>query len=126
MRKAKKQRRTTPFITGITAGYAVTLLTAVAGAFIVLMTDNAETLSGVMAMISLAAGGFSAGRISGALRRRDGLKTGAACALLYILPLLLLSVIFGVMTGALLFIKLLVCVAFGAAGGVFGVNASDT
>lgn len=126
MRRAKKQHRTTPFLTGVIGGYCVSLLIAIVGALIVLLTDNAETLSGTMAMISLAAGSFAAGRISGALRRKNGLKTGALCALLYISPLLLLSVIFGVLTGTLLLVKLPLCIAFGATGGVFGVNASDT
>lgn len=126
MRRAKKSNRTTPFAAGVTGGYAVTLLTAVIGALIVLATDSAETLSGVMSIAALAAGSFCGGRISGALRRKNGLKTGALCGLLYMIPLALLSLVFGVMTGALLAVKLAVCTAFGAAGGVFGVNAADT
>jgi len=126
LRRAKREHKLTPYTAGMIAGYVASLLTAIAGALLVLATDSAETLSGVMAMLALTVGSFVAGRAGGALQRRNGLKTGALCGILYLLPLLLLSMIFGVATGALLLVKLLVCVAFGAAGGVFGVNASDT
>ena len=90
-----------------------------------LVTDSAEAFSGAMSMITLAAGSFVSGRTAGMLRRRSGLKTGAVCGSLYLLPLVLLSLIFGTMAGLLLVIKLVLCLSFGAAGGVFGVNSSD-
>lgn len=126
MRRAKKERRFVPFTAGIASGYLISLLFAAAGAVLILLTDSAESFSGVMAMITLAAGSFISGRTAGSLRRRSGLKTGALCGIMYLLPLVLLSLIFGTMTGALLLIKIVLCFAFGAAGGVFGVNSSDT
>ena len=123
MRRRKNDSRLRPYIAGIIAGYAAALVFAAIGALLVMSIGNAEQMSGVMAIISFAAGSFVCGRISGKIKRKDGLKTGAICGLLYILPLVLLSIIFSVMSGALLYIKLVLCVAFGAAGGVVGVNS---
>lgn len=126
MRRAKRERRLAPFWAGMAGGYIAALVVAVIGAAIVLSTDSAESLSGAMSIAALAAGSFFSGRISGGMRRRDGLKTGALCAVMYLLPLVILSLLFGVMSGALLPVKCLLCVAFGAAGGVVGVNHSDS
>ena len=126
MRRAKRERRYTAFTAGVAGGYIAALAVAAIGAVIVLITDSAEDMSGAMSIAALAAGSFISGRISGAIRRRDGLKTGAICAVMYLIPLVILSLIFGVMSGALLPVKCVLCIAFGAAGGVVGVNHSDS
>ena len=117
MRRARKKNRLAPFTAGITGGYVTALAAAAVGAVLILLTDS-QSLAGAAAMAALAAGSFASGRISGAMRRHSGLATGAICGVLYLLPLILLSLVFGVMRGALLFVKLAVCTAFGAAGGV--------
>lgn len=125
MRRAKRESRLAPFTAGVTCGYIATLAAAVLGALLVLLTDSAESFSGVVAMVALAVGSFASGRLAGSMRRRGGLFTGAVSGLLYVIPFVLLSVVFGVMQGVLLFVKLILCVVFGAAGGVVGVNSSD-
>ncbi len=112
-----------PFAAGVITGYAATLLMCVAAALLMLLTDSAEGISGAAAVIITAISGFVSGRHAGKLKRHGGLKTGALCGALYIIPLLLLSLISGGFGGALFFVKLILCIAFGAAGGVMGVNA---
>ena len=112
-----------PFLTGLIVGYAITLVMCAAAALLMLMTDSAEGMSRVAAVLSTAASSFFAGRCAGKLRRHSGLKTGALCGIIYILPLLLLSLLFGNFGGVLFLVKLFLCIAFGAAGGVLGVNS---
>lgn len=123
MRRSKKEKKYMPFLTGVIVGYVVTLVMCVAAALLMLMTDSAEGMSGTASVIATAAASFFAGRSAGKLRRRSGLKTGALCGIIYIIPLLLLSLLFGSFGGVLFFIKLFMCIAFGAAGGVLGVNS---
>lgn len=123
MRRAKKEHRLLPFAAGLIYGYILTLILSVAAAVLLLVTDSAESLSGTISVIITAAACFMGGRHAGKLRRHEGLKTGALCGLLYFAPLLLLGLIFRSVGGVLLIVKLLLCIAFGAAGGVVGVNS---
>ncbi len=87
---------------------------------------GAESSAAWLAAIpAAAAGSFLCGRTAGRIRRRNGLKTGAVCGMLYIAPLLLLGAIFGRAGSVMLGIKLLLCLGFATAGGVAGVNAPE-
>ena len=57
--------------------------------------------------------------------RKNGLKTGALSGAVYIVPLIVLSIIFGKAGTFMLFVKIFLSVIFGAAGGVSGVNAEE-
>ncbi len=126
MRKIKRERRLLPFVSGALAGYGITLVLCVPAAFILLITDSAESLSGALSTIIMAASCFLAGRISGKQKRRDGLKTGFLCGALYFLPLMITGLILSEVSGILLIVKAALCLAFGTVGGVVGVNAQDT
>lgn len=122
MRKAKKNRRTLPFAAGLVSGYGLTLAVSAAAALGLSFTDSASELAWLAALLAMASGSFLCGRTAGKMRRRGGLKTGALCGVLYFLPLMLLSFIFGAAQGILLPVKAALCIVFSAAGGVAGVN----
>ncbi len=126
MRRAKRELWFAPYTRGMVTGYAAALIFAALGAAFLLATDSVQLLAGAVATVTFAVGGFASGRAGGAVSRRDGLKTGALCGALYMLPLALLSLIMGLMSGGMLLIKLLLCMVFGSAGGVVGVNRSDS
>lgn len=123
MRRPKRDHRLRPFAAGIIIGYSATLLLSVAGALFLLMTDSAEALSGVISVVIMAASCYIAGYAAGKLRRHGGMTAGAACGLLYMILPFLISLVTLNVGGTLLIIKLLLCVGFGAAGGVVGVNS---
>ncbi len=125
MRRAKKRNRLTPFWAGLAGGYIAALAVAAVGALILLLSGSAA-LTGLFSIAAVAAGAFAAGRISGGMRRRRGLATGALSGVMFLAVPVLLSLVFGVMRGPLLAVKLALCVAFGSAGGVVGVNSSDS
>ena len=113
-----------PYGAGLCLGYAA--LAAISGiaAVIVLITDAAGA-AGVAAIIAIATGSFISGRVVGKMNRKNGMKSGAICGAAFILPILLLSVIFGRAGTFMLFVKTALSVVFGAAGGVSGVNADN-
>ena len=78
-----------------------------------------------MVLAAAAAGSFFCGRAAGRTRRKDGLKTGAICGVMYVVPLILIGLITGMAQGVLLLVKLMLCLGFAAAGGVSGVNAPE-
>lgn len=82
-------------------------------------------LSWLTAVPAVALGSFMCGRTAGKMRRRGGLKTGAVCGVCFFLPILVMSVIFGGIHGVLFPVKLALCLCFGTAGGVAGVNSQD-
>lgn len=126
MRRKKKNRPAMPFAAGFMAGCAVILLTSIVAAAVFSLAGGSSSGAALAAIIALAAGSFAGGRVTGTLRRRDGLKCGAICGLMLFAPLVLLSLIFGLMGWVMLLVKAAVCVAFAAAGGVFGVNSDIT
>ena len=125
MRKRRRNSRLAPFGAGLLAGYILTAGIAAAGALIMWIAGADSGLSWLAAVPAAAMGSFLCGRTAGKMRRRGGLKTGAACGLLYSIPLVLLSIFFGELHGVLLPVKLALCIGFGAAGGVSGVNSQD-
>ncbi len=125
MRRAKREHRVLPYAAGVITGYIVTLILSAAAAFILFMTDSAEAFSGAVAVTASALSCFFAGRRAGRLKRHDGLKTGFLCGIIYVLPLILAAIIWGTFSGALFWLKLILCAVFGAAGGVNGVNSPE-
>ena len=125
MRKRRRNSRFAPFGAGLLAGYLLTAGIAAVGALIMWLAGADSEISWLAAVPAAAMGSFLCGRTAGKMRRRGGLKTGAVCGVLYCLPLILLSLIFGGVQGVLLPVKLALCVGFGAAGGVAGVNSQD-
>ena len=122
MRKKKKNSRFMPFAAGLCAGFAVLLVISGIAAVVLLITD-APAASSAAAIIAIAAGSFISGRVVGKMRRKNGIKSGALCGTVFIIPILLLSLIFGQLGTFMLFVKIALSVIFGAAGGVSGVNA---
>lgn len=122
MRKAKKDHRALPFTAGLAAGYGLTLAVSAAGALILSLTDSSD-MSWLAALLAMTAGSFTCGRTAGKMRGRGGLKTGALCGVIYFVPLMLLSFIFGTAGGILLPVKAALCVISSATGGVAGVNS---
>lgn len=114
-----------PFTAGLIAGYAAAAAISAAGALIMWIVGADSGVEWLAAILALAAGSFLCGRTAGKLRRRAGLKTGALCGVMFIIPLLILGLIFGRAEGAMLPVKLLLCLGFSAAGGVSGVNAPE-
>ncbi len=125
MRKKKRNSRFAPFAAGIAAGYGAALIAAALAAGALTITDTAASGAGAAAILAISAGSFVGGRIAGKLRRKNGLQTGAVCGILFILPLVVISLIFGLAGSALLVVKAILCLVFGMIGGVSGVN-SDT
>ncbi|MGN1119990.1 MAG: TIGR04086 family membrane protein [Oscillospiraceae bacterium] len=122
MRRKKKNPRGLPFAAGTIAGFAVIAAGTIAGALLLSLAGASPLGAGAVALASLAAGSFVSGRTAGAMRRRGGLKTGAVCGLLLLAPLFVISLGFGLGGWVMLMVKAVLCVAFGAAGGVAGVN----
>ncbi len=122
MRKARREHPFLPYIAAMLSGYGVTLALAVLFALFLWLMDGAVAGSGAAAVLIMAVGSFVSGRTGGVLKKMNGLKVGMICGLFYFVPLVLLSLIFGVCGGIMLIIKAVLCFAFSAAGGVAGVN----
>ena len=125
MRKKKRNTKFAPFAAGMAAGYGAALLAATLAAGALTLTDTAASGSGAAAILAVSAGSFVCGRIAGKLRRKNGLQTGAVCGILFILPLVVLSLIFGLAGSILLAVKAALCLIFGMVGGVSGVNSDS-
>ncbi|MBS7369881.1 MAG: TIGR04086 family membrane protein [Oscillospiraceae bacterium] len=123
MRRKKKNSPAMPFAAGFLAGGAVILITSALAAAVFSIVGGSSSGAALAALLALAAGSFAGGRVTGTLRRRDGLKCGAICGLTLLTPLVVLSLMFGLFGWVMLLVKAAVCVAFAAAGGVFGVNS---
>ena len=125
MRKPKREHRALPYVAGIAAGYAAALVLSAVAALLLLMSGTTEIMSGAAGLLVTAGSSFFAGRATGKLRRRDGLKCGAVSGILFMLPLAVLGMIFGRAGIVMLLIKAVICVVFGATGGVVGVNSDN-
>ncbi len=125
MRRKKSRSRFMPFGAGLAAGYLLTLAVAAVGALIMWLTGADGSVAWLAAVPAAALGSFICGRTAGKQRRRGGLKTGAACGVLYCIPLVLAALIFGTVQGVLLPVKVALCIGFAAAGGVSGVNSPE-
>lgn len=125
MRKKKINSRYVPYLVGMAAGCAAALLVSVASAVVLSFSDAAARTAGAASVIAMTIGSFVCGRTAGMLRHRDGMRTGALCGLMFSAVPLILSVIFGQFGSIMMLVKPLLCVFFGTAGGVAGVNSDS-
>lgn len=125
MRKGKRNYRLRPYLIGILFGYMATVLTILPAALILSLMRSASKAAGAAAVIALMIGGFICGKTAGALRRKDGLKTGFLCGLAFSVPMIIITVIFSPNSEGMLFLKIALCASFAAVGGVSGVNSHD-
>lgn len=121
----KKQNGLMPYLAGLIFGYIVTLIAAAAGALIMWAVGAEPGLAWLAAVPAFAIGSFFCGRKTGEITRRNGLKNGFVSGIIYILPLLLLGIVFGNVQWFLLPVKLVLSLIAGAAGGVAGVNSPE-
>lgn len=125
VRKHRPESPFKPFWVGIACGYTAAIVIAAAAALILSFTDAAEKGSTAAAIPAICIGSFVCGRTAGFLRKRSGLKTGALCGILFMVPLVILSLIFQMSVSGMLFLKILLCLFFGTVGGVAGVNSNS-
>lgn len=125
MRKKKRNDKLKPYLLGALFGYTAMILTILPAALILSMMRSASKGAGAAAVISLMIGGFVCGKTTGLIRKRDGLKTGLLCGLMFAVPIIVITVIFSSKTDGSLFLKTALCVAFATVGGVSGVNSSE-
>lgn len=125
MRRKRRNSPLLPYLAGLAVGYGVMLPVSAGAALILSFFDGAAKTAGAAAVLAMAIGSYFCGRTAGAMRRRGGLKTGLLCGLLFSVPPILLSLIFREFAGAMLPVKLILCVAFGIVGGVAGVNSDE-
>ncbi len=79
-------------------------------------------MAGGMAFLAFAAGCFVSGLICGLIKKRGGLRVGAVCAVVLLVPALAVSLISGSFTGAELAAKTISALLASAVGAVIGVN----
>ena len=125
MRRHKRNNAFLPYAIGLGVGYAAAVLICVAAALILLFSDAAAKAAGAASVVALSVGSFLCGRTAGRIKHRDGMQTGALSGLMFSVPPVLLSIIFVSFGTAMLFVKVLLCVFFGTAGGVAGVNSGE-
>lgn len=125
LRRHKRASALTPYMIGLGVGYAAAILICAAAALVLSFSNAAAKAAGAAAVVAMSIGSFLCGRMVGRIKHRDGLKTGSLAGLMYSVLPVLLSLIFGSFGTAMLFVKPLLCVFFGAAGGVAGVNSGS-
>lgn len=123
MRRKKRFHPAAPYLAGFLTGCVVMLAVAALAALVLSLLGASAGSAGACALAALAAGSFAGGRVTGTLRRREGLKCGALCGLMILAPLAVISPFFGMGGWIMLLVKAAVCSAFAAAGGVAGVNS---
>ncbi len=125
MRKKKNNSRFMPYLIGLGVGMGTVILISAAAALILSFSDTAARSAGAASVIALSVGSFVCGRTAGMIRHRDGLRTGALCGLMFSAVPIVFSLIFGSFGSVMLLVKPLLCVFFGTAGGVAGVNKDE-
>lgn len=125
MRKKRSNSKYIPYLIGMAVGLGTALLISAAAALVLSFSDAAGRSAGAASVIALSVGSFMCGRTAGVIRRRDGIKTGAVCGLMFSAVPVIFSLIFGRFGSIMLLVKPLLCVFFGTAGGVAGVNKDE-
>lgn len=124
MRKKKRNDRLKPYLIGTLFGYMAMILTILPAALILSLMRSASKAAGAAAVIALMIGGFVCGKTAGAVRQKDGLKTGFLCGLTFSVPMIIITAIFSSGSAGTLILKIALCASFAAIGGVSGVNSS--
>ena len=125
MRKRKRNDRLRPYLLGALFGYMATVITILPAALILSLMKSASKAAGAAAVIALVIGSFICGKTAGTVHRKDGLKTGFFCGLVFSVPIIIISIIFSSGQVGTLFLKIALCTSFAAVGGVSGVNAPN-
>ena len=126
MRRRKMDPKYMPYLLGMAVGYGTALAISIAAAVILSFSDTAAKSAGAASVIALSVGSFMCGRTAGIIRHREGMRTGALCGLMFSAVPVALSLIFGYFGSVMLILKPLLCVFFGTAGGVAGVNRDES
>lgn len=125
MRKRKQNEKLKPYLLGLLFGYSAMLLTILPASLVLSLMKSASAGAGAAAVVALTIGGFVCGKTAGLVRRKDGLRTGLLCGLMFAVPMVLIALITSTKTNGFLFLKIALCMAFAAVGGVSGVNSSE-
>lgn len=125
MRRHKRASAFTPYMIGLGVGYAAAVIICAAAALVLSFSNAAAKAAGAAAVVAMSIGSFLCGRTAGRIKHRDGLKTGSLSGLMFSVLPILLSLIFGSFGSVMLIVKPLLCMFFGAAGGVAGVNSGS-
>ena len=100
------------------------LLAIVPASLLLSLMKAASKAAGAAAVIALIVGAFVCGKTAGLISRKNGLKTGFLCGLVFSVPMIILTIVFSSKSGGMLPLKIALCAAFAAVGGVSGVNSS--
>lgn len=111
------------YILPVLCGFAVSAVLSLLAAGVMYALGMPPSSSGFLSFAALAAGAFTAGLLCGLIRRRGGLKRGALCSALFLVPLLIISALTGNLTGEALIAKALSVLMCSCTGAVIGVNA---
>ena len=114
-----------PYAAGLAVGVIVMLAVCALSALLLSFSDKASKAAGAAAVIALSIGSFICGRTAGIIKRRNGLKTGALCGIIFAFPITLLTLIFSDDGWGMLILKFLLCLIFGTVGGISGVNREE-
>ncbi len=125
MRRHKRTSVFTPYAVGLGVGYAAAIIICAAAALVLSFSNAAAKAAGAAAVVAMSVGSFLCGRTVGGIKHRDGLKTGALSGLMFSVLPILLSIFLGSFGTVMLVVKPLLCVFFGTAGGVAGVNSGS-
>lgn len=109
------------FLSGVFWGMIVWLAANIVFAAVTTAIDCSDFILNVLAVIGLAAGGFTAGAVTAKKVGKKGMAVGLASGGILAVLLLIAGVICGGMTW-MLGIKLLVVLFLSVCGGIFGVN----
>ncbi|MBQ8623482.1 MAG: TIGR04086 family membrane protein [Oscillospiraceae bacterium] len=117
----------TSLIKGVVKATAFTLIACVMISTLMLFIDLSDELLTYISFILLAGMCFMSAYFSTQLKRTQGLMQGLLCGLIVFVSISFLSVLTGNFSlSALIIIKLFVCIAFGALGGIKGINTKHT
>ncbi|MBD5115311.1 MAG: TIGR04086 family membrane protein [Ruminococcaceae bacterium] len=123
--KNLKQHIYRPFAISVAIGAASVFAALLISAAVVYMMQLPVEICGVFGVISLAFGCMAAGYALGRKKQRQGLKQGFLCGIALFLLCVFGSLIFGSVSAAGFFGRLVACVISGAVGGVIGVNNTN-
>ncbi|GHV46886.1 hypothetical protein FACS189499_03180 [Clostridia bacterium] len=118
----RNRRRISGYLLAAAAGLVVSGAVVVFFSAVIFLLQIPEALSSVFGIIAFGTGCLFAGIFAGRVKRRNGLPTGTAAALLMLVPVLILSVMTGNFSGEAVTGRIVTAILCGAVGGVIGVN----